>query len=84
MDWPTATGNGDLKMTKTFSTFANRKDRALVAFSSDDNAALKADICTNAANGYVRQLNDGGPISVPAHAANEVAGHLAKMGWVKA
>lgn len=70
-------------MTKTFRTFENRKDRALIGFSAADNAALLKDICTNSATGYVRQMREGGPVSVPKHAANRVEAHLVKLGWVR-
>lgn len=68
-------------MTKTFTSFANRLDASLVGFSSDDNGALKAAICTNAATAYVTQKKAGGPISVPTHAAAATKAHLLALGW---
>lgn len=68
-------------MANTFRTFANRKDSSLVGFSSDDNAALLAAICCNSTTGYVRQLVAGGPVSVPAHAADAVRANLISYGW---
>jgi len=66
---------------KTFTTFANRRDASLTGFSSDDNAALLAAICGNATTGYVRQLKEGGPVSVPNHAAEAVKADLISKGW---
>ena len=69
---------------KTFKTFPNRRDADLTAFRAEDNAALLRDICTNSATGHVRQLNEGGPVSVPTHSAEKVTAHLEKLGWVRA
>lgn len=71
-------------MTPTFRSFENRKDRSLVGFSAEDNAALLKAICTNSATGYVRQLVPGGAVSVPKHKAVAVEEHLVKLGWVRA
>lgn len=70
-------------MTKTFRMFENRLDRSLIGFSAEDNAALLNAICCNSATGYVRQLVPGGAVSVPKHAAEKVAAHLANIGWVR-
>jgi len=66
----------------TYTRFQNRLDKALTAFAADDNADLLNAICTNPTTGYVRQLKPGGPVSVPNHAADAVAEHLEKRGWV--
>lgn len=74
----------DQKMTKTFRMFENRKDKALMGFSANDNAALLACICANSATGHVRQMTEGGPVSVPKHTAEIVRAHLIKQGWAPA
>ena len=71
-------------MEKTFRSFENRKDRSLVGFSADDNAALLRAICSNSATAYVRQMSAGGAVSVPKHAAEKVREHLVNLGWTAA
>jgi len=65
----------------TFTMFSNRLDRSLTCFHANDNLKLLSDVCTNSATGYVRTRYEGGPVSVPAHAAAAVKAHLIRRGW---
>lgn len=69
-------------MTMTFKTNANRLDALLVCFKSDDHAAMLKEICCNSVTSAV--TDRGGYVTVPAHAAEKVAGHLVKSGWSRA